>query len=135
MKQVSIFAENKPGRIEKITAVLKDAQVNILAINISTSGTFGVIKLIVSDSDLAYRRLKEQGFTVSLNEVLSIEMADRPGGLHAVAAALARHGINVENAYPLVVGARGSAYLIVETADVAAARAALQGESLRFYPD
>jgi len=85
LKQISIFSENKPGRLEKLTKVLADEGVNILAINIASSNGFGVIKFIVDKCELAYQKLKQNGFTVSLNEVLAIEMVDRPGGLFEVA--------------------------------------------------
>ena len=133
LRQISVFAENKPGKIEKITKVLADAGINILAISVSSSGDFGVIKFIVDHCDEAYRKLKEKGFTVSLNEVLGIELVDRPGGLHEVVKALGKHSINVENAHVFVVESRQRAYLIVEVEDVRAARELLKNEDIRFY--
>jgi hypothetical protein len=133
LRQISVFAENKPGRIEKITKVLADEKINILAISISSSGDFGVIKFIVDKCDEAYRTLKEKGFTVSLNEVLGIELQDRPGGLHDVVKALGRHNVNVENAHVFVVESRQRAFLIIEVEDVKATRDLLKNENIRFY--
>ena len=133
LRQLSVFAENKPGRLEKLTKVLADDGVNILAIYISSIGDFGVIKLIVDKTDQAYRSLKEKGFTVSGNEVLGIELQDRPGMLHEVVGTLGKHAINVENIHVLVMGSRNQAFLIVEVEDSKATRELLRNEPIRFY--
>ena len=133
LKQISVFAENKPGRIEKITGVLADAGVNILAINIVSSGDFGVIKFVVDKCDEAFKSLKSAGLTVSLNEVLGIEMEDRPGGLHDVIGILTRNGINVENAHVFVAESRKKSYLLVEVKDVKVAEKLLAKGKISFY--
>lgn len=133
LKQISIFSENKPGRLEKITKVLAEEGVNILAINIASSNGFGVIKFIVDKCELAYQKLKQKGFTVSLNEVLAIEMVDRPGGLYEVAQLLSKKRINIENAYVFILESRKRAFLIVEVEDIERAKKLLQQENLKFY--
>ena len=133
LKQLSIFSENKPGRLKKITKVLSEEGVNILAINIASSNGFGVIKFIVDKFEPAFQKLKQKGFTVSLNEVLAIELVDRPGGLYEVASILSTKKINIENAYVLILGSRKKAYLVVEVNDIERAKRLLKGESLRFF--
>lgn len=133
LRQLSIFAENKPGRLEKITKALADEGINILAIYISSIGDFGAIKLIVDKVDDAVATLKAKGFTVSLNEVLGIELEDRPGMLYEVVRVLGRCALNVENVHVLVVESRHKAYLIVEVEDVPAAKELLKNEPIRFY--
>jgi hypothetical protein len=133
LKQLSIFSENKPGRLKKITKVLTDEGVNILAINIASSNGFGVIKFIVDKCDLAYQKLKQKGFTVSLNEVLAIELVDRPGGLFEVASILSKKKINIENAYVLILASRKKAFLIVDVNDIEKAKKLLKHENLRFF--
>lgn len=136
LKQLSIFAENKPGRLEKVTRVLAEKDINILAISISSSpGGFGVIKFIVDKPDEGLKALKEKGFTVSLTPVLAIGLEDRPGGLHAVAEILSRHGINIENAHVFIPDSRERAYLIVEVEDVDKAYNRLKDENLKFYKE
>jgi len=135
LKQLSVFAENKPGKLEKITKALADDGINILAVSISGSADFGVIKFVVDKCDDAYKSLKEKGFTVSLNNVLGIELVDKPGGLHDVLAVLGKHGVNVENAHVFVVESRHRAFLIVEVEDVKAAKELMKGESINFYDD
>jgi hypothetical protein len=133
LKQLSIFSENKPGRLKKITKVLADEGVNILAINIASSNGFGVIKFIVDKCDLAYLKLTQEGFTVSLNEVLAIELVDRPGGLFDVASILSKKKINIENAYVLILASRKKAFLIVDVNDIEKAKKLLKHENLRFF--
>ncbi|MBM4140304.1 MAG: ACT domain-containing protein [Nitrospira sp.] len=133
LKQISIFSENKPGRLEKITKVLADEGVNILAINIASSNGFGVIKFIVDKCELAYQKLKQKGFTVSLNEVLAIEMVDKPGGLYEVARTLSQKKVNIENAYVFILESRKRAFLIVEVQDIEKAKKLLQYVKLKFY--
>ena len=127
--QVSVFSENKPGRIEKITRIFSDEGINILAISITSTNGFGIIKLLVDKVDIAHERLKENGFTVTLNEVLAIEMRDSPGGLHEVSQILARNQVNIENAYVYVVESRARAFLLVEVKDVEKAKEILSIQS------
>ena len=134
LKQISIFSENKPGRLKKITKLLAEEGVNILAINIASSNGFGVLKFIVDKCDLAYQKLKQKGFTVSLNEVLAIELVDKPGGLFEVATILSKKRINIENAYVLILESRKKAFLIVDTNDIEKAKKLLKHENLRFLP-
>jgi hypothetical protein len=133
LKQISIFSENKPGRLKKITKVLSEEGVNILAINIASSNGFGVIKFIVDKFELAYEKLKQKGFTVSLNEVLAIELTDRPGGLYEVAMIFSKKRINIENAYVLILTSRKKAFLIVDVNDIEKAKRLLKHENLRFF--
>lgn len=135
IREIAVFAENKPGKIEKITGVLAKEGINILAITIASTNGFGVIKLIVDKTDLAYQKLKENGFTVSLNEVLAIAMKDRPGQIYEIAIIFSRNGINMENAYVLVEETRKQAYLIVQVKDIERAKELLGKENLKFYDE
>jgi hypothetical protein len=135
IKQISIFAENKPGKIERITKVLAESKANILAISISSSDGFGVIKVVVDKSDLAYRNLKENGLTVSLNEVIGIGMKDKPGGLYDVAKILNKNKINVDNAYVFVKQSRQTAYLIIEVKEIEKSIEILKKEKLHLLQE
>jgi hypothetical protein len=127
---IAVLAENKLGQIACITKVLVDQCVNIRWVTFATSEKFGVIKFLVDQTDLAFRALRQEGWTVSLVEVLAIEVPDKPGGLHAVAACLTGHSLNVENSSGFVSNNR--AVLLIEVKDVALARRVLAGEELRF---
>lgn len=131
--QVSIFSENKPGRIEKITRIFSEENINILAISITSTNGFGIIKLLVDKCDLAYEKLKQNGFTATLSEVLAIEMKDSPGGLYEVSHILSKNGLNIENAYVYVVESRTRAFLLVEVRDIEKAKELLVKENLKFF--
>jgi hypothetical protein len=131
--QISIFAENKLGKMDKVTEVLSDFRINILAISITSTNGFGIIKFVVDKPDLALEKLREHGFTVSLTEVLAIEMTDRPGSLHDVVHVLVQKGINIENASVYVAEAKKRAYLLVEVKDIENAKKLLEKENLKFY--
>jgi hypothetical protein len=125
---IAVFAENKLGQFARITKALADEGVNVRWVTFATSETFGVIKFLVDKTDLAFRALQQQGWTVSLVEVLAVEVRDQPGALHAVADCLTRNGINVENSSGFVASRR--AVLLIEVGDVPRARKVLVEEKL-----
>ncbi|RKY61192.1 MAG: hypothetical protein DRP95_03175 [Candidatus Latescibacterota bacterium] len=124
--QIVVFAENRPGRLEKITGVLAEAGINIRAITIASSDRFGVVKLLVDRPDEALEKLKNAGLSASLQEVLAVPMEDRPGGLHRVLQVLASRGINVEDAYGFVEESGKRAILVVEVEDIKGAESLLR---------
>lgn len=132
VQQISIFAENKPGRLDKVTSVLAENRINILATAIVSTNGFGVIKFMVDKCDLALEKLRAAGFTVSLSEVLAIEMKDKPGGLHDVVHILSEKGVNIENASVYVAESRKRAYLLVEVKEIEKARQKLKNSGLTF---
>src|SRR5208283_1139951 len=133
--QLSIFAENKLGKMERVTKVLSDSKINILAISITSANGFGIIKFMVDKPELALVKLREHGFTVSLNEVLAIEMNDRPGGLYEVVHILVQKGINIENASVYIAESRQRACLLVEVKDTENVKRLLENENLTFYSE
>lgn len=133
LREISVFAENKPGKVEKVTGVLAREGINILAVSIASTNGFGIIKFIVDKTELAFQKLKENGFTVSLNEVLAIEMKDVPGQINEIARVLLRNEINIENAYVFVEESRKKAYLIVQVKDIESAKSRLKNENLKLY--
>jgi hypothetical protein len=129
MNLIAVFVENKPGQTARVTKVLADAGVNICWVTIAHSGSFGVMKFLVNHPDEAVRSLQEKGLMVSRLEVLAVEVPNQPGSLQAVAECLAQHGINVANCSGFVANNR--AILIIETHELAKARAALEEQGLR----
>ena len=128
-KLVAVFSENKLGQLTRTTEVLAKAGINIQWVTIATSDSFGVIKFLVDQCDLAYRQLKAGGFTVSLIEVLAVEVQDKPGGLHLVSKCLSDNNINVQNSSGFVSNSR--AVLLIEVKDVQQAGAILEKNGLR----
>ncbi|OGS27667.1 MAG: hypothetical protein A2297_09020 [Elusimicrobia bacterium RIFOXYB2_FULL_48_7] len=128
VRQLSIFAENKVGKIETLTKVFADNKINILAFNITSMGDFGVIKFVLDKPEEASKLLKKDGHAVSVKDILAIEMNDRPGGMYEVAKILGQNSVNIENAYVLVPKARDKALLLVEVTKINEALKALEGK-------
>jgi hypothetical protein len=130
-EQISIFIENKSGRLAEVTDLLARNSINIRALSLADTADFGIFRLIVNDADTAERLLKDRGFTVARNEVVAVEVPDRPGGLAGILAALQGKGINVEYMYAFVQRSEGNAVLIFRFDDVAKAVAALGAAGIR----
>jgi hypothetical protein len=112
--QLSVFAEDKPGKLAHVTGVLARAEISIRATTISTSDTFGVINLIVDEPKRAEKVLTEAGMTVHLKSVLAVLIPDRPGGLDKLMQLLYREGININNAYGFVLECSARAVFVVD---------------------
>jgi hypothetical protein len=102
VEQISVFLENKTGRLSEVTGILSEADVNIRALALADTSDFGVLRLIVDNNDRAISVLKENGFTVGKTEVVAAEVEDKPGGLHNILRTLRAQGINVEYMYAYV---------------------------------
>jgi hypothetical protein len=112
VEQISIFIENKSGRLAEITRILGDAGINIRALSLADTSDFGILRLIVNDVETAKAVLKEKGFTVSKTEVVAVEVPDRPGGLSSLLQTLDTDQINVEYMYAFVERCGGNAVII-----------------------
>jgi hypothetical protein len=102
VEQISVFIENKSGRLAEIARLLGEAGINIRALSLADTSDFGILRLIVNDREKANHVLKEKGFTVSKTEVVAVEVPDRPGGLSEILQTLDREAINVEYMYAFV---------------------------------
>lgn len=129
VEQISIFIENKSGRLAEITRILGEAGINIRALSLADTSDFGILRLIVNDGAKANTVLKENGFTVSKTEVVAVEVPDRPGGLSAILQALDREAINVEYMYAFVERCGGNAVIIFRFDETDKAIAALQAHN------
>ncbi|MFN3921474.1 MAG: ACT domain-containing protein [Caldimicrobium sp.] len=129
---LSIFAENKPGKLEKITEVLAEEGINILGFSIASVKDFGVIKFLVDKPQLAYEKFKAKGFTVAKVPALGIELEDRPGGLYKVVKLISSKGINIESALVFVAETRKKAYFVFEVENLEKAWEELKGEKVNF---
>lgn len=116
-KQITIFADNKPGRLKKITETLMKEGINIRAMTLQDSGEFGLVNLLVDKPEQANVALAHNGFASTLKDVLAIVMDDRPGGLYNIMDMFSRQEINIENAYGFVVDSSKTAVFCVEVKD------------------
>ena len=126
---VAVFVENKPGQTARVTKLLTDVGVSLCWLTIANSGSFGVMKFLVDQRDLAVQTLKEKGLMVSLLEVLAVEVPHKPGSLQAVADLLGHNDINLDNCSGFVANNR--AILVVEVQELAQARAIFEKQGLR----
>ena len=134
--QVSIFLENKIGHLEKVTAVLKEAQINIRTMNLNhTANGWGILNLIVSDPLLAHKLLVEKGLSAALREIVVIEMKDQPGGLDELLKAIVNAGVNFTNAYGRSAYSNENAYFVIDAEDVSEAKQKLRNAGLNIMPD
>jgi hypothetical protein len=126
IQQISVFAENRPGKLEKVTRLLAGVNVNIRALAIGDLGEFGVIKLLVDRPQAGVQRLIEAGIAAKLIEVVAIFLDDRVGGLNQAARVLLAKDINAKNAYGFVLEKGKQAVFVFEVEDPCAAGQALQ---------
>ncbi|MBW2592115.1 MAG: ACT domain-containing protein [Deltaproteobacteria bacterium] len=112
VEQISIFLENKAGRLAEVTTIIAEAGINIRALALADTSDFGVLRLIVNDNQKAEETLKSHGFTVGTTEVLAVEVPDQPGGLQNILAILHKAGANVEYMYAFVQQSGNNAVMI-----------------------
>lgn len=112
-KQISVFVENSSGRLAQIAQILADNNVNIRALSIADTTSFGILRVIVEDAERTEKVLKEAGLTVSVTDVLSLEIEDKPGGLAAALNILSEHGIDVDYAYAFISKATDKANVVL----------------------
>ncbi|HNT29856.1 MAG TPA: ACT domain-containing protein [bacterium] len=104
VRQLTIFMDNRPGRLKSVTKVLADANINMRALSIADSTDFGLLRIIVDDPDFTKKTLEDAGFVAKINHVVVIEVDDRPGGLDAILAPIADADINIEYIYAFAGG-------------------------------
>lgn len=113
IKQLSVFVENKAGRLAEITAVLAGAGIDIRALSVADTTNFGILRLIVDKPFEAEQALKEAGLTVSLTSVVAIGIPDKPGGFAAAMKALADARVDIEYMYAFISRDEGRACVIL----------------------
>jgi hypothetical protein len=130
LKQLSVFLENKPGALSAPCRLLAKANLNIQTFSLADTREFGILRLVVEDTDKARRLLQRHGFAVKVTEMIGIEVPDRPGGLAAVLDALDGTGINVEYAYAFPDKHKGCGLLLFRFNDPDAALQALKARQI-----
>jgi hypothetical protein len=117
IKQISIFIENREGRLAEITELLDSEKINIRALSLADTSDFGVLRLIVNDPDKCLVILQKKGFISQETNVIAVEIEDRPGGLNKVLKILLQGKINVEYMYAFVEKKKENAIVIFKIDD------------------
>lgn len=118
VKQISVFLENKKGRLWEAMNALAKAGINIRALSIADTSDFGILRLIVPEPQKAKKTLEQSGFAVRENDVIAVGVADKPGGLAAVLKVLTDAGINVEYLYAFVEKSGEKAVVVLRTNNI-----------------
>jgi hypothetical protein len=127
ISQISVFVENRPGRLADITAVLAKSSIDIRALSVADTSDYGILRLIVNDPKSAVEALRSEGMTASATQVLGIIIPDEPGGLARAIKVLSDAQISVEYAYAFITPSVGNAYVIIRVEDNDKASEILKG--------
>ncbi len=133
--QLSIFMENKPGQLVKVTEELKEAGIDIRAMSLADTKDFGIVRMIVSDCDKAQQALKAKGFMSTITKVLCVAMTDHPGGLSAVTKLLAEADVNIDYLYACITVVGKDAYIVMHVDDEKKASDILAKAGIRLVSD
>lgn len=134
-KQLNVFVENKPGRLESVAEALYKNGVNIIAFTIQDRGEFGVMKMLVNKPEQAYLVLADKGFACALKDILLISIKDKPGNLHKLASIFPRHKVNIMDAHGFVIDAGKQGICCLELGDIEGMQKLLAKEGFRILDD
>ena len=115
VKQLSVFIENREGRLEQVTDVLKTQNINILSLSMADTTEYGMLRMVVSNPEVAKKALREEGFSAMLTDVLAVKLEDKVGELHKMTHILCSQGLNIEYMYALASANRRA--MIVKASD------------------
>jgi hypothetical protein len=131
VKQLSVFIENREGRLEQVTEVLASEGINILSLSMADTTEYGMLRMIVSDPQKAKKALVDEGFSAMLTDVIAVKLEDRVGELHKMTHILCGLSLNIEYMYALA--SSGKRAMIVKASDGNAAVKALTDGGLELF--
>ena len=129
--QISVFVENRPGRLAEITEIIGNAGIDMCAMSIADTTDFGILRLIVDDPGKALELLRSAECVVSVTQVLAVSIEDQPGSLAKVLRILADAGISIEYLYAFITRKEGNAYVVFRLEDNGAATALLEKHGIK----
>lgn len=135
LKQLNVFVENKKGALVEITEALAKSEINMRALSIADTEEFGILRLIVNDTDTASELLEELGYLIKTTEVVGVKIGDQPGKLSKALSVLDEHNINVEYLYAFMARTEKHAYVVLRVADNSAAEFALENAGFHLITD
>jgi hypothetical protein len=131
LTQISVFLENKEGRLNDICKLLGDAGIDIRALNIAETSDYGILRMVVDKPQRALETLRDQGLVANLTDIVAVVVEDRPGGLAHVLDVLQQGGVNVEYMYGFFEKRTDGAILVFRFDDPDAALALLESKGVR----
>jgi hypothetical protein len=129
--QISVFLENRKGRLYDVCSLLGRNDVNIRALTIAETESFGVLRIVVDKSDFAIKLLRENQFVANFTDVVAIEVPDKPGGLASILKILAENDVNIEYMYGFVEKFSDKALLVMRFEDTDFAQQILAKNNIR----
>lgn len=130
LKQISVFLENRAGRLAEVTTLIGDSGINIRALALADTSDFGILRILVDKPDEAYKILHDNGFAATETEVIAVEIPDIPGGLASILTPLQEIDVNVEYMYAFLEKATDKAIVVFRFEDVGKAIEALQANGV-----
>ena len=131
IKQLTVFVENKAGRLSEITELLAAEKIDMKALSIADTKDFGILRLIVDKPEFALSVLKEHGHLGTITEVIGVEINNQTGELSKALTVLAENGVNVEYLYAFLSGEKDRAYVVIRATDNAAAEKILDAAGFK----
>ena len=135
VKQISVFIENKEGKIKKAINTLAEEDINIRALSIADTAKYGILRLIVSDNEKAIESLENDGFIVKENDVIIVAIPDKPNGLNSTLAIFEDKGINLEYLYAFVSSKTDEAIVVMRLENMDQAIEALENSSAKLLTE
>lgn len=129
VKQLSVFIENREGRLEEVLQVLKNSGVNIVSLSLADTSEYGLLRLLVTNPEAGKRALKENGFSAMLTDVLAIKLSHQVGKLQELLGAICDKNINIEYMYALSTG-KDDASIVLKASDLEKAAEALTAKGV-----
>ena len=117
INQLSVFIENREGRLEQVLETLKEKDINIISLSLADSSDYGLLRMIVSNPEEGKDALKAAGFSAMLTQVLAVKLSHQVGQLQVLLSEICNAGINIEYMYALATG-NDDASIVIKTADL-----------------
>ncbi len=125
LNQLSVFIENREGRLEQVLETLKNNGINIVSLSLADTSDYGMLRMVVSDPVEAKKMLREAGFSAMLTPVLGVKLAHKVGSLQTFLSVLSKEGINIEYMYALATSGE-DASIVIKTTDLEKSAAVLE---------
>lgn len=125
VNQLSVFIENREGRLEQVLETLKEKNINIISLSLADTSDYGLLRMIVSNPEEGKTALREAGFSAMLTKVLAVKLSHKVGQLQELLSEICKAGINIEYTYALATG-NDDASIVIKPADLEKAAAVLE---------